>query len=108
MAKWYLVYKGYAKARDGRIYVRDRVVRLGSFKGRPRIVDKYRDPMTGRVVVMIERKIVIPKKTYTRRGRRVTRKRYVVTRRFHVGLGKVADMKSIRLTRHPPKDALLD
>jgi len=105
---WYLVYKGYAKARDGRIYKRDRVVRLGSFKGRPKIVGKYRDPVTGRVVVMIERKIVIPRKTYTRRGKKVTRKRYEVTRSFHVGLGKVADMKSIRLTKHPPRGALLD
>jgi len=118
MTKYYLVYVGLQRYRDGSERKRVRVKRLGNFKTRPKIIDIDFDPASRRAIVTIQYTKRMPSArikgtTYRRGGKLIRRKGYTrggytVTKERQVVLGDVANKSSIRITTKPPKGPLMD
>ena len=108
LKKYYLVYTGLQRYRDGSLKPRVRVVRLGRFPDKPRIVNIEIDEPTRRGVVHLEATHYIPEKTYRRKGKRVHRRAYLLIRRFSVSLGDLLVNKPVKITTNPPKAPLME
>ena len=138
MAKYYLVYDGYQKYRDGSVRKRKRVVRLGNLV-RPKIEEVKIDKPTRRGIVVIShsvrvkstklprtrvKKSFVPATTYKReRGKHyIHRSAYERSSYIRKGYRRksyivrktfsvtLGDYRkgSIRITRNPPKGPLMD
>ena len=103
---WYIVYKAYARARDGKLYRRTYVKKLRNLLGkrligRPRIIEIRYDPETDHYLVDIAYKV-----RHKYRGRVTHPREHVFT--VVIAQGKGHRVKGIRLTRHPPKGPKID